>query len=385
MKRVVPAVTFIAVLALLACSDDDGASPATPTGSVSGETPAVDATATAPPDEPDGVRVPNTGPALELSLPEGFTAYRIAEGFLRATSIALGPDGELFVSERHGNVYRLADADGDGVYEELVLYSSGYEEATGIVVAEDGTLYVSSRGIISTVRDADGDGVGEERNDIITGLPIGRHQNDGIVFGPDGKLYIGHGSTCDDCVEPDDRSPTILQANADGSGLRIYATGLRNVYDMAFDAQGNLWATDNGSDTPCETVDELNLIEDGGDYGWPYGEEGCDPLNDGIPPVVSLGLHTASTGITAYEADHFPGFAGTLFATVWGSFFATPDPYDRVLLHIDHETAVVTEFASGFQHPIDVLAGSDGTLLVLDYGSDSETDGVLYRVVYTGS
>jgi glucose/arabinose dehydrogenase len=246
-------------------------------------------------------------------------------------------------------------------------------------------------------RSTNGDGSSDAVKDIIAGLPTGRHQNNGMAIGPDGKLYMTNGSDCDDCLEPNERSATILQSNLDGSGLRIYAKGLRNPYDIVFDSSGRLWSTDNGSDAPCATIDELNLIVDGGDYGWPYGNAGCDPMHDGTPPVASLGLHAAATGITFYNSSAFPaGYNNNLFATVWGSYFAKPDPYDRVLLRLqpDHGgpapgrvTISVEVFGSGFKHPIDVFADRDGSLLVLDYGSDdaNKRDGTLYRIVYTGS
>jgi glucose/arabinose dehydrogenase len=269
-----------------------------------------------------------------------------------------------------------------------VTFTDGFDETTGIALSPDGALYVSSRGRITAYRDNDGDGAADVSVEIIGGLPNGRHQNNGLAFGPDGKLYITNGSTCDDCVEADERSATILQANPDGSALRVYATGLRNPYDIAFDGEGRLWATDNGSDEPCETVDELDLIEDGGDYGWPYGADGCDPFQDGSPPVASLGLHTASTGLVVYEAAHFPeAYRGGIFLTLWGSFFAEPElrpALYRVSLIADdlggQPTGLVEEFASGFTNPIDVLMDRDGTLLVLDYGAEA-----LYRIVYTAA
>jgi glucose/arabinose dehydrogenase len=389
-------VTLPALLLLtLACSDsDDGADPTS-------TSPAPTGVATASPGEtPPQVQAPNVAPSSDITLPDGFAAYPIATGFLRATSVAPATDSSIFVSDRQGNVYRLGDADGDGVFEQTNDFASGFEAITGLLVTDDGTLYVSSTGRITTVRDTDGDGSGDQSLGIITGLPNGRHQNNGMAIGPDGKLYITNGSTCDDCLEGDERSAAILQSNVDGSDLRVYASGLRNPYDIAFDAQGQLWSTDNGSDAPCATDDELNLIVDGGDYGWPYGNDGCDNTTDGTPPMASLGLHTAGTGITAYAGTQFPiEYTSTPFATVRGSLFATPDPYDRVLLQIQGNpafgrgdttpqpaTATVQEFGSGFKHPIDVYADTDGTLLVLDYGSDDPNalDGTLYRIIYTG-
>ena len=383
-RALVAALSAGSIALTLACGGGSGGAPiGTPTTTVT-NTPAAAATET-----PRPPAIPSATPATELTLPPGFTAYTVATGFSSPTSIALAPDGGIYVSEEGGNVYRLVDADSDGVFDDRTTFASGFDELTGLVFAQDGTLYASSRGKVTTLRDSDGDGVADQQDDIITGLPVGRHQNDGLVFGPDGKLYVSLGSTCDDCNESDPLSATILQANHDGSGLRVYAKGLRNPYDLVWDGRGRLWATDNGSDAPCATIDELDLIVDGGDYGWPYGGKGCDAMTAGLPPAADLGLHTASTGITEYTGSQFPPeYRANLFLTLWGSYFATPEPVSQVLMRViiddasGQPRATTQVFASGFQHPIDVIVDRDGTLLVLDYGSDDS--GKLYRIVYTG-
>jgi len=399
-------LAFASVLAavLVACGegeDDPMAAPTRtrtlrPTATITATPSPVTRTPTPPPPPPPTATRPpapssndqpppsGSGPpkASGISLPPGFTAFTIAEGFSRPTSVAVGPGGELYVSQRHGPVHRLFDSTGDGVFERKTTLVSGLAELTGIAVAADGTVYVSSTGRVSTVRDTNGDGVGDSTRHIITGLPSGRHQNNGMAFGPDGKLYLTNGSTCDDCAEANQLSATILQANRDGSGRRVFARGLRNPYDLVFDSSGRLWATDNGSDTPCATIDELNLIRDGGDFGWPY-RPACDPYRDGTAPVADLGLHTASTGIDVYDGGQFPArYRGNLFATLWGSLFTTPRPYGPSLLRIVIESGPrgrVEVFGTGFANPIDTVVDRDGTLLVLDYGT-----GRLYRVVYTG-
>ncbi|MEX0787002.1 MAG: PQQ-dependent sugar dehydrogenase [Dehalococcoidia bacterium] len=390
-----PAPLVALTLLLAACGGGGDADP-TPTAPLA-DTPAsvptvVDSTATPPP-----VAIPNTEPAANITLPDGFAAYAIADGIFRPTSLALAPDGTLYVATRHDGVFRLVDADGDGVFEERPRFTEGFDETTGAAFSPDGVLHVSSRGRVTAFSDTDGDTVADASDEIVSGLPNGRHQNNGIAFGPDGRLYITNGSTCDDTAsdcpasgERDELSATILVANADGSGLQVYATGLRNPYDLAFTSGGVLWATDNGSDTLCETPDELNLIIDGDDYGWPYGDA-CDPLSDGTPPVAGLGLHTASTGVTVYEATHFPAaYQGNIFLTLWGSFFAepelTPGLYRAVIQGRSDSpaggpprSALVGPFGSGWSNTIDVLVDRDGTLLVLDYGAET-----LYRIVYTG-
>ena len=387
------ALTSLLALAFLlaACS---GGSDTEPTPGLSG-TQAPAATATTEPAPTPTVVTPDTAPFTGITLPAGFTAYQIGQDFFRPTSVAQGPDGTIYVALRHDGIVQLRDNDGDGVYEQNVAFlpkfnaTGEHDEITGVVVSDDNRVYVADRGRITVAEDFDGDGVADDIRLIITGLPAGRHQADGLEFGPDGLLYITNGSTCDECVETDERAATIMTVNPDGSGLAVYATGLRNPYDIAFDSQGRLWATDNGSDgidEPfCETIDELNLIEQGADYGWPYAPD-CDPLLSGTPPVASLGLHTGSTGIDAYDGIQFPAeYVGDLFLTLWGSF-AFPPEFAAELYRYTPGNDEIVLFGSGFVHPIDVLMAHDGSLFVLDYGlgpPDAEL-GALYRIVYTG-
>jgi putative membrane-bound dehydrogenase-like protein len=323
-------------------------------------------------------------PAGDLALPPGFSAQVIAEGLVNAATMVLAPNGDLYAGlSADGGIVRLRDLDGDGVYEEQRQFAEGFNFVNGLTFSPQGELYVSSSGRVSIARDRDGDGVAEDVELIVAGLTSIAHSNNGLVFGNDGKLYLTNGSTCNDCEPETDITATILQLNPDGSGMRVFARGTRNPYDLTFDNRGRLWATDNGSDPPCNTTDELNLIVDRGHYGWPYMPE-CDNLTDGTPPVASLGHNVASTGLVYYTATQFPAqFRNGFFITLWGSFPTAPEPAGRKLVHVTIDESgeaprgIVRDFGTGFDHPVDVIIDRDGSLLVADWGS-----GRIYRITY---
>jgi putative membrane-bound dehydrogenase-like protein len=336
------------------------------------------------PGAPAGAATPAAPVASEVTLPDGFVAFVVAEGLSSPTSIVVADNGRVYVSEVGGVVWRLRDDNGDGVFEARDRFAEVPSSVTGIALAPDGALYISNTSRLTVARDLNGDGQAEDVREIVSGLPHGRHQNNGLAFGPDGKLYMTNGSTCNDCQEADPRSATILRLDPDGSNLEVFARGLRNPYDLTFTPDGRLWATDNGSDEPCATIDELNLIVEGGDYGWPYSP-GCDALTKGEPPVADLGLHTSSDGLAYYDGDAFPAeYRGSFFVAQFGANSGDPNIGKRVVTVKVMETPQkpkgdVTDFALGLDNPLDVTVDRDGSLLVADFGS-----GKLYRIVYVG-
>lgn len=148
--------------------------------------------------------------------------------------MAFDPDGRLYIAELGGRIL----VDNGGAWQRV---AAGLAQPLGLAF-RGADLYVFWQGGVSVLEGV-GEGAIRGQRDIISGLPFGRHQNNGLAFGPDGKLYMGVGSTCDACVERDPRSATIMRFNADGSGGGVFARGLRNVCDLAFQpADGNLWA-----------------------------------------------------------------------------------------------------------------------------------------------
>ena len=120
----------------------------------------------------------------------------------------------------------------------------------------------------------------------------GYTRNNGLAFGPDGKMYLTLGSTCNACQERSELSATILQFNLDGTGRRVYASGLRNVYDIAFHpVDGTLFGADNGRDElELNVPEELNLLVDGGNYGWPdcWGDGQGSNCEGTLPPIAEM-------------------------------------------------------------------------------------------------
>ena len=321
----------------------------------------------------------------DIVAPEGVRVSVWAQGLSSPTSLAFGPDGRLYVAELTGDVIALADRDGDGTAEARTVFASNLNVPLGLAFYES-DLYVGRRGGVVRVRDADGDGVADATTVILDGLPASRHQTDGIAFSPDGRMYVGQGSTSDrgeTGLVPLEAS--ILVAERDGSGLRAFASGTRNPYDLAFyPGTDQLFATDNGRDVPASGVpDELNLMVEGGNYGWPdcWGTGQGANCAGTLSPVAEFQERSSVDGLTFYTGDLFPEWRNNAFVALYGALSGDPDigrKVQRVELTLAADgiwRGAVFDFASGFDRPLDVTTGLDGALYVADFGG-----GIVYRL-----
>ena len=198
-------------------------------------------------------------PAPALTVPRGFAAQVYATGLKRPTALAFGPDGLLYATQETGEVVAV----GRGSAKPRVL-ARGFPTPLGLAWSGR-TLFVSAQGEVSRLEVAGKRVVARRR--IVRGLPFGRHQQDSIVLGRDGRLYLGSGSTCDVCRERDPRSAAILSFRPDGSGLRIVARGLRNPFGLLVAPDGRLFVSDNGRDDlgPGEPAETLVVVRPGAD------------------------------------------------------------------------------------------------------------------------
>jgi glucose/arabinose dehydrogenase len=317
--------------------------------------------------------------------------------FLRPT-----PAGDLLVSvPREGKIVRLLrDADGDGLPDGQEVLISGLDKPHGLDL-HDGWLYIGEGSAVARVRfDVASGRVTRAPERVVTGLPAGgNHWTRTVRIGPDGRLYVTVGSSCNVCVEEDERRAAMLRFDADGGHPEIYARGLRN--SVGFDWQpgsGDLYATDNGRDLLGDEVPpcELNRIVEGGDYGWPvaWGDRQLDPdfgaghearAAASIPPVYDFSAHNAPLGIVFLRSARQPEpYRGRALVALHGSWNRTrKDGYKVVSLRWSEDGSVREEdFLSGFLRdedvsgrPVDVAEAADGTIFVSD-----DYAGAIYRV-----
>lgn len=320
-------------------------------------------------------------------LPPGFSLIKFAD-LPRATAFTFDSAGKMYVTSQDGNVYILTDEDQDGGADSTARFASGYVFPLGVAVHEPtGDVYISHQGVISVLRDTNGDGSADDERVLAGDLPFGKHQNDNLEFGPDGLLYIGVGSTCDACDDTHPLAASILRFNVDTGESEIVATGMRNPYDIAFEpGTGELYATDNGRDdlgmeAPFE---ELNHIVQGGDYGYPscwneHDQPGCE---NSIAPVAFFEAHSSANGVDFYDGQNFPAdYRGNAFVSIFGSWLKSgvQTGIQRVVLNADgesSETSWFVRFPTGVM-PLPVIFGPDDALYVGDY-----INGVIYRISY---
>ncbi|MFI5314160.1 MAG: PQQ-dependent sugar dehydrogenase [Myxococcota bacterium] len=341
-----------------------------------------------------------------MVLPPGFELTLFADGISNARFLRFTSAGDLLVSSpREGTVFLLErDANGDGRADGVRKLLTGLDKPHGLEFAGD-WLYVAETGAVKRVRfDAAARATSGPVETVLPGLPTGgNHWTKTIRLGPDGWMYLSMGSTCNVCLETEPRRATLARFKLDGSGYETVATGLRN--SVGFDwrpADGALYATDNGRDLlgddipPCE----LNKIEPGKFYGWPflYGMNQLDPdfgsqigdkLASAVPPAHAFGAHVAPLGMRFYRGDKFPArYRGQAFVAEHGSWNRTAKSgYKVVLLEWGADGAISeSDFLTGFEvdegvigRPVDVLDGPDGALYVSD-----DFAGAVYRVTYGG-
>ncbi|SHM53635.1 sorbosone dehydrogenase family protein [Rhizobacter sp. OV335] len=278
-----------------------------------------------------------------LKVPQGFKVSVFASGLKNARVLVVAPDGTVYLSRRdQGDVLMLKDADGDGRADGPPVKVASRPGAHGLAI-HDGKLYlVTVKEIFVAPIQPDGTLGAPEM--IVGDLPdAGQHGNRTIAFGPDNMLYISVGSTCNACNESNPENATLLRASADGKSRTIFATGLRNTIGFGWHpTTGELWGMDHGIDFLGDEVqpEELNKIEAGKQYGWPHVWGAGDfnpqstPVGDigklqwkalSTPMVMGYTAHAAPMQMVFYPGGSFPPeYTGDAFVTMRGSWNRNP-------------------------------------------------------------
>ena len=397
-----PAPTTVPLPSPTAPSEAQPAQPSRPGPAVTSPPTGVGGLPTTPAAQVEPTRVIPSADAI--SLPPGFGISIFAQGLRDPRMMALGSDGYLSVAERGaGRIVRLPDRDPDGVADAVVVVAEDLSAPSSIAFYRDGSLYVGETKRVLRLSAPDERGLFQEQQVIVDGLPSGGHNTRTVLFSPDwSSLFVSIGSSCNVCVEEDQRRATIMRYNPDGSGEQVYAQGLRNAVGITFrPGSGELWATNNGrdrlgDDQPPETVYQ---IREGDNAGWPYCHSGriVDPdygsptACDGVvAPAVEMQAHSAPLGLTFYSGSQFPEeYWGDLFIAFHGSWNrAVPTGYKLVRVPMqDGRAGQVRDFATGWLRanssqwgrPVDVLTGAGGSLFVSD-----DSGGTIYRIFYAG-
>lgn len=350
--------------------------------------------------------------------PAGFKVELYATGLENPRLIRTAPNGDIFVAESDaGDIRVFRGITKNGKPEEMSIFASGLRRPYGINFYPPGPnpqwVYIGQTESVVRFPYHNGDMKAAGKAQHIADLPgPSGHWTRDIQFSPDGKkMFVGVGSRSN--VDDPDTHPAekhranILQFNPDGSGLRVYASGIRNPGGgLAIDPKtGELWCSVNERDALGNNLvpDYITHVQEGGFYGWPWWYMGSnqDPRLKGkhpelknkvITPDVLIQAHSASLEPTFYTGKQFPAqYRGDIFAAEHGSWNRVPRAgYEviRIPLHQsgrasgeyeDFITGFVLPNGDAWGRPVGVTVAADGSLLVTDDGSNS-----IWRVSYTG-
>ena len=346
--------------------------------------------------------------------PEGFTVTKFAEDLENPRNSYQAPNGDIFVAE--SNTRRSADRitvfrdkDKDGTYETRNVFLEDLNQPYGMLILNNYFYVANTDGLYRYPYTKDALKIEGEGERIVV-LPAGgynHHWTRNLLANADGsKIYISVGSASnvgEYGMEEEKRRANILEINPDGTGEKVYASGLRNPVGMDWNpVSRELWTAVNERDKLGDNLvpDYITSVQEDGFYGWPYSYFGQieDPRLKGknpemvkkaIVPDVPVNSHTASLGLTFYTKNAFPArYKNGAFVGQHGSWnrsilsgykvlfvpFANGKPSGKPQ---DFLTGFIADEkkTKAYGRPVDVTELNDGSLLVND-----DSGNTLWRV-----
>ena len=367
--------------------------------------------------------------------PQGFTVKKFSDGLANPRNIFIGPNGDIFIAEANtevkgilklavslsgrlksqqlgkstNRITLLRDKNQDGIPEMRCVFLSGLNQPYGMTII-DNKFYVANTDGLWQYPYKVGDTAITAAGIKILDLPAGGYNNHWTrnitTNSAKTKLYISVGSgtnIAEHGMDVEKRRANILEINTDGSGEKVFASGLRNPCGIAFEPKTNvLYTVVNERDKLGDDLvpDYLTSVKEGGFYGWPYSYFGknIDPRMKGerldlvekaIVPDVSLGAHTASLGLAFYTGKSFPAkYHNGIFIGQHGSWNSSNLAGYKVLFVPFNNGKIAgkpEDFLTGFianeakshvfGRPVGVAVLPDGSLLVAD-----DTANTIWRI-----
>jgi glucose/arabinose dehydrogenase len=352
----------------------------------------------------------------KLEVPAGFDISVFSEGeYQEPRWVKEGANGDLFLADSRGNnIYLLRDANKDGKIDnatERFTFATGLNRPFGMAIQKVGTetwFYVGNTNSIVRFKYQAGQTKLEGQPEKLIDLPPGGHWTRDVLFSKDGKkMYVSVGSLSNvNEGEPAIRA-AINEYNPDGTGHRIFASGIRNPVGLAWNpVNGQLWTAVNERDLLGDDLvpEYATSVKDGGFYGWPdsYMGKNVDPrvksprmelVNRAIVPDVLIEPHAAALGIVFYTGKMFPTeYQGDAFVALHGSWNRknrTGYKVIRIPFEKGKPEGGYENFLTGWVpdetapevwgRPVGVTMIKDGSLLVVDDGGKK-----IWRVTYKG-
>jgi glucose/arabinose dehydrogenase len=394
--------------------------------------------------------VPQTVPTTKTATPvgwaegaaptvaQGFTVNRFAEGMTHPRWMYILPNGDMLVSQSAtrasaglsniaanivmksvgaiapspNDIVLLRDTNGDGVADKSSVFIAGLNQPFGMALIGN-AIYVANTNSVMRFPYKEGDMEIKAPGEKVTDLPFKEgangHWTRNLLAKSDGsKLYVTVGSSSnigDKGMEAEEGRAAIYEMNPDGSGRRIFASGLRNPNGLAWEPKtGALWTTVNERDLLGDNLvpDYMTSVKDGGFYGWPYSYYGDhvdnrvqpqkpDMVAKATKPDYALGAHTGTLGLAFYNGSTFPAhYQGGAFIGQHGSWNRSgPAGYRVIFVPFANgkPSGPPEEILTGFLNakgeaqgrPVGVAVDKAGALYVAD-----DVGNVIWRVTPKG-